>query len=216
MSSKGERTRARILDVAAKVLTERGPAHVRMEDIALAADLTRQALYLHFPSRTELFLALIDHRHQELQIDRLFDAVRAAERPRDALRLALVAHGKLASMIHDVIVGLDSARATDAAAAAAWDDRMAVRRKGFGGVVARLAAAGDLARGWSAEEIVDALVTLVAPRVFQELVRERGWSIERYEKFLVAASHGFLRPESPTNAPRATRAAPRKRVRRSR
>ena len=48
-------TPARILDAALALLREGGP--VRMSDIAKAAGVSRQAVYLHFPTRAQLLIA---------------------------------------------------------------------------------------------------------------------------------------------------------------
>src|SRR5689334_19178990 len=57
-SPRSARTRADVLDVAWRVIAERG-THVSMQEIAAAADLTRQAVYVHFRSRGGLLVALV-------------------------------------------------------------------------------------------------------------------------------------------------------------
>jgi TetR/AcrR family transcriptional regulator, cholesterol catabolism regulator len=52
--SKSALTRLRILDAAARVLSERGYAGLRLTDVAAAADLQAPAIYYYFPSRDEL------------------------------------------------------------------------------------------------------------------------------------------------------------------
>jgi len=51
---KSERTRARILDAAAKVLSEKGYAGTRLADVAKAAELRAPAIYYYFDSRESL------------------------------------------------------------------------------------------------------------------------------------------------------------------
>jgi len=50
-------TRTRILKSAWKLLEAEGANAVRMGDIAKAAGISRQALYLHFPARADLLIA---------------------------------------------------------------------------------------------------------------------------------------------------------------
>ncbi len=58
---KSLRTRARILDCAARLLVEIGYAAATNARIAEAADLTRGAMLYHFPTRETLVEALVDH-----------------------------------------------------------------------------------------------------------------------------------------------------------
>ena len=48
----------RILGAALTLITKRGDAHVTMAQIARAARVSRQAVYLHFADRAELMVAL--------------------------------------------------------------------------------------------------------------------------------------------------------------
>jgi hypothetical protein len=79
---------------------------------------------------------------------------------------------------------LDSARRSDFAAAAAWNDRMARRRRGFGSVVARLAKEGALTDRLTEEEATDLLFALMSIRVWEDLVVVRGWSKKRYARHM--------------------------------
>jgi AcrR family transcriptional regulator len=54
-----ERSRAAVLDAAIAVLGRQADASI--EDIATAAGVVRQTVYAHFPSRTALLAAVIDH-----------------------------------------------------------------------------------------------------------------------------------------------------------
>lgn len=52
--SKSNRTRQRILDAAARVLSTKGFAGTRLADVATLAELQAPAIYYYFPSREEL------------------------------------------------------------------------------------------------------------------------------------------------------------------
>lgn len=73
--TKSERTRLRILDAAARILSERGYAATRLEDIAAAADTKAGSLYYHFSSREELVMEVL-----RISISRIGQAVRARVR----------------------------------------------------------------------------------------------------------------------------------------
>lgn len=53
-----EERRATILEAAREVFLEKGPAQGTMEEVAARAELSKGALYLYFPSKEDLFLAL--------------------------------------------------------------------------------------------------------------------------------------------------------------
>ena len=59
-------SRARVLDAALRLIRKRGHATVTMAQIAKAARLSRQAVYLHFADRAELMAALARHVHERL------------------------------------------------------------------------------------------------------------------------------------------------------
>ncbi|MGE0827772.1 MAG: TetR/AcrR family transcriptional regulator [Hyphomonadaceae bacterium] len=70
--SKGDATRQRILDAAARLFRERGYSAVRLIDIADAAKLQKASLYFHFSSREEIVEHVLN-----TGVERVFDAVRA-------------------------------------------------------------------------------------------------------------------------------------------
>ena len=68
MSSNRINTKSRILEVTWRLL-ESGNKAIRMADIAKAAGVSRQALYLHFPSRAELLVATTRHIDKVKNVD---------------------------------------------------------------------------------------------------------------------------------------------------
>jgi AcrR family transcriptional regulator len=90
---KSERTRARILDAAAKVFRERGFAGTRLSDVADQADLQAPSLYYHFENKENLMEEVL-----RLGVERTFIRVqRAVEDAKDGdalirLRNAVAAH----------------------------------------------------------------------------------------------------------------------------
>ncbi|MFK7991398.1 MAG: TetR/AcrR family transcriptional regulator [Sandaracinaceae bacterium] len=61
--------RETILDAAARVFGERGPAQATMEDIAEAAEVSKGTLYLYFRNKDDLFVALT-HRPLDVLLSR--------------------------------------------------------------------------------------------------------------------------------------------------
>ncbi|WP_307082839.1 TetR/AcrR family transcriptional regulator [Arthrobacter agilis] len=60
--------RAEVLDVAARLLSERGYWAVSVQDVAQAAGMTKTGLLHHFPTKESLLVALLEERDRS-QID---------------------------------------------------------------------------------------------------------------------------------------------------
>jgi AcrR family transcriptional regulator len=59
---RGPLTREQILDSSLKLFSDKGFARTSVRDIAQAAGITDAAIYYHFPSKRDLFEALIEER----------------------------------------------------------------------------------------------------------------------------------------------------------
>lgn len=73
-------THERILEAAASLLSARGFHGVGMGEVARAAGVSRQALYLHFASKSELFVAASEYIVEQAQARVERDEARAAQR----------------------------------------------------------------------------------------------------------------------------------------
>jgi len=62
LTRKGERTRARIIDVAARLIYERGVAGATLEDIRATAEVSGSQLQHYFADKDELVQAVIGHQ----------------------------------------------------------------------------------------------------------------------------------------------------------
>ena len=69
MSSKNSETHERILKSAWKLLADGQSSAVRMSDIAKQTGISRQAVYLHFPTRAELLIATARYIDEVKDID---------------------------------------------------------------------------------------------------------------------------------------------------
>ena len=64
MPRSAEATRKRILDAAYVAFRRRGYARVGVDDIALAARVTKRTLYYHFDSKDALLAAVLERQHE--------------------------------------------------------------------------------------------------------------------------------------------------------
>jgi TetR/AcrR family transcriptional regulator, cholesterol catabolism regulator len=94
VESKSQRTRQRILDAAAHVLSVKGYAATRLTDVAEYAELQAPAIYYYFPSREDLieevmFCGISDMRSY---LQAILDALPAGTAPIDRIMAAVEAH----------------------------------------------------------------------------------------------------------------------------
>lgn len=85
-SERTARTRARLLRAARKVFGRRGYHAASLAEIAGEAGVSKGALYHNFPSKEDLFLALLDERLEERirDIEEVFAGGEASEKATEA------------------------------------------------------------------------------------------------------------------------------------
>lgn len=186
MSSENRETRTRILDAAWSLLEAGGGAGVRMSDIAKAAGLSRQAVYLHFPKRAALLIAVTRHIDAVKDVDARLAASRSAASGRERLVAYVTAWGGYIPEISGVAAALMAMAPGDEAARTAWADRMAAMREGCEAVTRKLAEEGALTPGLTEETATDILWTLLSVRTWEHLTQDCGWSQAAYLDHIVA------------------------------
>lgn len=184
MSSENIETRTRILEATVQMLEGGGGRGVRMGDIAAAAGISRQAVYLHFASRTELLVAATKYLDEVLGSDRRLAPSRAATSGVKRLELYIESWGRYIPQIYSVAKGLMLAQDTDEAAAAAWKDRMLAMRDGCRAAIEALHADGSLASEWTPRRATDALWTMLLVPNWENLTIECGWSTQQYIRWM--------------------------------
>lgn len=153
---------------------------VRMGDIAKAAGISRQAVYLHFNSRAGLLVAATHFVDDRLGLEQRLAGSRAAESGIERLDAYIEFWGSYIPEIYGVARALLAVRETDAAAASAWNDRMLAMRDGCRAAVVALERDGDLADEWSVRTATDLLWTQLSVRNWEQLTQECGWSQRKY------------------------------------
>jgi AcrR family transcriptional regulator len=177
-------TRRRILDAAHKLLVKRGGADVRLSDVARAARVSRQAIYLHFADRAELFTAVVRHGDEQLGIPAAVQRIMESPSGIDAIRAMVSLQARLNPDIWPIARGLEAVRRLDAAAERSWQDRLEHRLGGCRAIVAQLSREGTLRAGMPERVAADLLFTLTSLRMWEDLVLERGWSAKQYEEYV--------------------------------
>ena len=178
--SKESETRTRILAATWRLMEERQGQGVRISDVAAAAGVSRQAVYLHFASRAELMVATARYGDKVRGLDERLRRYRAATSGVERLEAFVEFWGNYIPEIYGIARALLAARETDEAVAAAWDDRMGVVYEACRNIIERLHCDETLAPGWPCNEAADLLWTMLSIRNWESLTIERGWSTSRY------------------------------------
>ncbi len=196
MSSKTIETRTRILDATVRMLEKHGGRGVRMGDIAKAAGISRQAVYLHFASRAELLVAATRYLDDVLDVDARLAPSRAATSGIERLSLYIECWGHYIPEIYGVAKALLLAQDTDEAAAAAWKDRMLAMRDGCRAAIDALHTDGTLAPAWTPERATDTLWTMLLVPNWENLTVECGWSTQEYIRWMKTVAERTFVDES--------------------
>ncbi|WP_300527532.1 TetR/AcrR family transcriptional regulator [Maricaulis sp.] len=172
-------TREKILRACWDLL-EGGDTKVRMSDIAKTAGVSRQAVYLHFPSRAELLIATTRFIDEVEKVDERLARSRAATTGRERLDAYIDAWGNYIPRIYGVGRAMMAMMDGDEEAHTAWQGRMMAMRHGCEAAVNALDRDGDLVAGVSVEGATDALWMLLSVRNWEHLVQDRGWTQDAY------------------------------------
>ena len=163
-----------------------------MSDIARKAGVSRQALYLHFPSRTDLFIATTKYQDEVFGVRDKLVASRDAKTGTARLDAFIAAWCAYIPRIFGVAKALMVMKETDADAAQAWHERMQDVREGCAAAVAALDRDGQLSGGLTREEATDMLWTLLSIANWQQLTRLCGWEQERYAEVMQGTARRLL------------------------
>lgn len=187
-------TRSQILDAAWRLLEEQGGAALTMASVAKAAEVSRSGLYLHFTSRGQLFVELLDH------IDRRLDvatSLRAVDEAVDA-EATLAAWARHVATYHyrliAVVRAVDRSRHDDPDAEALWQRGTAAWYRACLSVAERLRQEDRLAEPWTATSAADLLWAHMSVELVDNLRNQRGWSTDELsERLNLIAARTLLR-----------------------
>jgi AcrR family transcriptional regulator len=179
-----EATRTAVLNATWSLMAETRRLDVSLSEIAAAAGVSRQTLYLAFGDRAGLLIAMVQHRDTQTDhVMRLGKVSFAGKvRPED-FRAYLDTWLEYLVLIYPVAILLDAASVTDKEVAAAWDDRMkGALLAGLKRIFANLAKGRHLAPGWRPDQGAELVWSLIHPSAFRQLVHGCRWSLEEFRR----------------------------------
>lgn len=194
-------TRRRIVEATRQLLQSEGYAGMTIEAIARRAEVSAQSVYAVFKSKTGILSELLD---QSMFGPDYEDAVRQALSATDpGARLRLAA--RIARQIHDAQSAVfDLLRGAGVVApelAKLEQQRECVRYERQERMIVSLRDAKRLRPELDYRTARDILWMFTARDVYRMLVRERGWTSQKYQEWLADSLVGALltpRPSRPT------------------
>jgi len=180
MSSGDPETRKRILEKTWYLMEKRRGQGVKISDIARAAGVSRQAVYLHFGSRAELLVATVRYADKVKNINERLQGMSTAANALQVLENYVEFWGNYIPEIYGLAKALLAVRESDRDAAAAWGDRMEALYQGWRSVMECLVRENLLAPEWDPDQAADAAWAITSVTVWENLTVERGWSTDEY------------------------------------
>ena len=188
--ARTRRTRAAFVDAARTLFLERGYAATTVEAISDYSDTPQATVYRLFSSKLGILKALLD-----VSIAGDDDAVGMLDRPR--VRSLLSDRDPknqltgFAAMLRDLMARaapvhriLSDAARSDEAAASLLGEIARQRHEGQHRIARSLARSKALRPSMRERDAADVIHALASPEVYGLLVFDRGWSPERYERWL--------------------------------
>ena len=184
-SIRRSQTRVQILEAARAIFEELGYYGAGLEAVAKKAGVSRQAIYLHFPSKAELLTAL--HLHifdtdvvPALRRHPITDAMSGL----DVLDATIAADVEVVDKVWRIHESLTVARRQHPEVDQTLTPREEEHYEGLLDVGRRLERDGALPPAMPVGLFTDMLWGLLNLGTFRNLVVERGWSLEQYRDWV--------------------------------
>jgi len=186
MSSSENNTRERILHATWQLMEQHLGKVIKMSDVAKAAGISRQAVYLHFKSRTELIVATSQYVDNLKGLGERLIAFKQAKTATEQLEACVNIWGNYIPEIIGIAKALMAAKDSDEAMAAAWNGNMGYVRDICGQTINALHDEGLLASQWSKKSATDIFWSTLSINNWEQLTRECGWSTPQYVQRITA------------------------------
>ena len=190
-AAQAQQTRRDIVTAAGVLFRDRGYA-APMTEIAAAAGVVVETVYRIFGTKAALFREAVEAllaggagRAEVAVEDRpAIRAMREEPDPRKQLAMYAATQPGIHRRAGPLLRALRDARAADPELARLWDEMEVWRLDGQGRFVRMLAGRGVLRQGLEVDDAVDTTFTMCSLAVYDLLVRDRGWTDDRYRVWL--------------------------------
>lgn len=193
-------TRRGIEDAAHALFLERGYAGASLADVAKVADVSLPTVKLVFRTKASLLRAVWDRAVKGGDDPRpvadqpWFQDLLASPDPGDHLELQAMASARVKARIAALAEVIRAAAPSDPEIAALWSGMQAEFYANQRATIRALRRKTPLRNGVGERQATDILWTLNSTAVYQLLVGDRGWTSERYQRWLAATLREQLLP----------------------
>jgi AcrR family transcriptional regulator len=203
-ADQARRTRRRIVDAAAELFAEHGYAGTTIDAIATAAGVSRKTVFDSVGGKAQLMKLAYD-----FAIVGDDEPVPLADRPEMRAMLAEPDYGKRLAMYASLVVRIDrrlssawrafeGAATSDPEAAKFYVAMVQQRRQAMREAAQMFADAGALRPDLDIEVAADLMWFYNDPSLYDKLVRQRGWSVDRFQAWLAEALQVQLLGKAPS------------------
>jgi AcrR family transcriptional regulator len=193
---KASRNRARIIDVAERLFLRDGYRVTTIAAIAAEADVSADTIYKSFGGKAGLVRAI---RARALEgegttpAEQRSDSLQAHEPdPREIIRAWGALSAEIAPRAAPILLLIRDAAASDVEVRALLEEMDADRLRRMTENARRLRDGGHLRAGITLTRAADVLWTYSSPELYELLVLRRGWSPQRYGRFIAEAMISVL------------------------
>jgi AcrR family transcriptional regulator len=203
-ADQARRTRRRIVDAAAELFAEHGYAGTTIDAVATAAGVSRKTVFDSVGGKAQLMKLAYD-----FAIVGDDEPVPLADRPEMRAMLAEPDYGKRLAMYASLVVGIDrrlssawrafeGAATSDPEAAKLYVAMVQQRRRAMQEAAQMFADAGALRPDLDIDVAADLMWFYNDPSLYDKLVRQRGWSVDRFQAWLTEALQVQLLGKAPS------------------
>jgi AcrR family transcriptional regulator len=199
--ARTRRTRAAVVDAARSLFVERGYAATTIGAISDRSDTPQATLYRLFSSKLGILKAVLDvsvggdDEAVAMTEPPLVRALLSDEDPKKQLAVFAALLREVMARVGPVHRILADAAKSDGDAASLLAEIARQRHEGQRRIARSLARSGALRPGLQERETADIIHAIASPEVYGLLVLDRGWSGERYQKWLSSILIDQLLPQ---------------------
>jgi AcrR family transcriptional regulator len=198
--ARSQQTRRRVLDAARELMAAHGYASTTVAEIARRAEVHPDTVYQLVGRKPMLLRELVeqaisgtDHPVDAEERDYV-SAIRAEPDPRAKLAIYAEAVTAIHERLAPLLIALREAAGADAEAEAVWRDVSERRAANMRRLVTDLDQAGGLRRDVTIDDAADTVWLTNSAETYLMLVNERGWTSDRYERWLRDLWSSYLLP----------------------